>query len=317
MASKPIFPDVPAWPTPASDAPPPAGHNKPPVEETVAAEFREELLRERPDFMARFDQMIDAADRCHVKDDETLGRAGDLVNMYRAASQHIDATHKAVKEPYLKGGRAADAEKNAMLARLDPVGNAVKGKMNAYIAQREAEERAERQRIEAEQRRQAAAAAEAERARQAAAGENDPEAIAEIETVALAPASVGRAEPVRSDAGSTVSGKQVWNSRVDDYAKAFKAVKSDPKVKEAIEGAIARLVRAGRRALSRGPQAHSVRAGGLHRARSNDRLLDRARPAPWQRRCSEGTVGAVLAMDHSGSRGWAYERPDPARAYRR
>lgn len=66
---------------------------------------------------------------------------------------------------------------------------------------------------------------------------------------ALAAAPVGKAEPVRSDTGSTISGRTVWQSQVEDYAKAMKAVKSDPKVREAIDAAVQRLVKAGQREI--------------------------------------------------------------------
>lgn len=209
------------------------GHNRPPVEETVAAEFREELLRNRPDFLHRFDDMIAAADRVVIESDETLGRAGDLAKMYRAAANHIDETHQAVKAPYLAGGRAVDAQKNALRTRLDEAGRRVSASMNAFVAQRAAEQRAEQERIAAEQR------AAAEVAAQVGAGEVAPIAAAEPR----------RPEPVRSDAGATVSTKEVWNSEVEDYLKAFKAVKTDPKVREAIDAAISRLVRAGQREI--------------------------------------------------------------------
>jgi hypothetical protein len=71
-----------------------------------------------------------------------------------------------------------------------------------------------------------------------------------MRAAALAPAAGKGAEPVRSDAGSTVSTREVWNSEVQDFAKAFKSVKSNPKVQEAISAAVAGLVRAGQREIA-------------------------------------------------------------------
>lgn len=208
-------------------------HNSPPVEERIQMEFRDELLSERPDFLQVYDALIAAADRAKAEDDETLGKCGDLVKRYRAAGNHIDEKHKLVKAPYLEAGRACDAEKNRLRAPLDEAARKVSAIMNTYVAKREAEARAERERIAADERAAADAAREA----------------GEGEVAALAPAAPKKVEPVRSDGGATVSTREVWNSQVEDFPKALKAVKSDPKVKEAIEAAIARLVRAGQREI--------------------------------------------------------------------
>lgn len=266
----------------AEPAPPPAttpndnpraviGGNKPPVEDQVAAEFREELLRDRPDFLVKYDQLVDSADRAVAEDDATLGKCGDLVRGYRALLSHIAATHKTVKQPYLDGGRAADAEKNELVEKVEAAKRKVEGIGDAFVAKRAAAERAERERIAAEQRAAAERAAEAERKREAAEAEarraaqeakNDDErreaderaavAAAEAEqamsAAALAPAAP-KNEPVRSDAGATVSGKQDWQSQVTDYEVAFIAVADDDKVREAIDKAIARRVRAGSRKI--------------------------------------------------------------------
>jgi hypothetical protein len=194
------------------------------------------------------------------------------VKLYRACVSHIDATHKSVKEPHLAAGRLCDAEKNALLEPLAAAKRKVEGVANAFVAKRDAEARAERERIAAEERAAAerAAAAERERIRaeQEAAEAASSAATAEerdaaidraaeaarvadeaMRDAALAPSAPARTEPVRSDAGATVSGKQEWNSQVEDFAKAHRAVKDDPKVREAIEAAVKRLVRAGKREI--------------------------------------------------------------------
>jgi hypothetical protein len=273
MATTPIFEDVPEWPTRTASAPAPAGHNRPPVEDEARAEFREALLSDRPEFETTLANIIDAAPRAKATNDDEYGRCGSYIKTARAAKKHIEDSHRTAKQRYLDGGRAVDGEKNSMLSALDQAASSVQAKMNAYAAEKEARERAERERIAAEERAAAARAAEAERARQAAEAEarraaaeatnaEEREAAeqraAEARRVAeeaaaqaaLAPAAPARAEPVRSDDGATVSTKTVWNCRVDDHAKAFKAVKSDPKVKEAIEAAAARLVRAGQREVA-------------------------------------------------------------------
>lgn len=259
MASEPIFADVPEWPQRL----PPRDHNRPPVEEEAKAAFRDALLTDRPDFERLLEDLIGAADRVPtIEDDETCGRAGDLLKRYRAAAGHISEAHTKAKEPFLKGGRAVDAEKNELIGRLDTARGKVLPKVNTYVAEKEARERAERDRIIAEQRKAAEEAAKAERERAAAerarldalrAG--DEAAAAAIVVPESAPAMVYQApqparSPIRSDAGATVSGRTVWQSRVVDYGKAFKLVKGDTKVREAIDAAIQRLVKAGQRDIA-------------------------------------------------------------------
>lgn len=273
MDNKPFFDDVAPWPESAKPAVASIGHNRPPLEELIPEEFRAALLSERPDFLEKFSNLIEAANRARAVDEETLGRCSDLVNAYRACQKHIDATHKAVKQPHLEACRLVDSEKNSLSGQIATAKSKVEAIGNAFVAKREAEARAERERIAAEQRAAAEAAAKAERERQeaeeaairaaneAVSAEDREEArkraedaarVAEeaMANAALAPVAQPKAEPVRSDAGATVSGKQEWACEVEDYAKAFKSVKTDPKVKEAIDAAIKRLVKAGQRELT-------------------------------------------------------------------
>lgn len=271
MATAPtIFPDVPAWPE--QKGPPPSGHNRPPMDAEAKAAFREALLADRPEFEQRLADLEAAADRVEIADDDSYGRAGAFIKQMRAAADHVSEAHKTAKEPYLTAGRAVDQEKNLLIGRLDAAKGKVQPKMNQYAADREAREKAERERVAAEQRRLAEIAAAAERERQraereaaeaarAATNEEERRAAEEIAATAraaadaamaeaaLAPAAPTKAEPVRSDYGSTISSKQVWNSKVDSYPIAFKAVADDAAVREAIDKAIARLVRAGKREI--------------------------------------------------------------------
>lgn len=258
------------------------GHNSPPLEELVAMEFREALLTDRPDFIVRMEAAIDAVSRAAVTDDETLGKAGDLDRILRACEGHIAETHKTVKEPWLLRGRAVDAEKNGLVTKLTEARFALKDRMNKFMAEREAKRRAEEARIAAEQRAAAERAAAAEREREAAeaaarkaqedaerarqegdaagaaaaaqaereAAEKAREAEARMEENAIASAAARpKNEPVRSDTGSTVSGRKVWQSQVTDYQVAFIAVEDNEKVREAIDKAIAQLVKVGKRQI--------------------------------------------------------------------
>ena len=236
--------DVAPWPEANPRAV--AGDNKPPLSELIPAEYREELLRERPDFLTKLDALIDAAERAKAVDDETLGKCGDLVNAYRKAFNHAKAAHTTVKAPYLEGSRLVDAEFNAIKSRLDDAKAKVEAIGNAFVAKREAEARAERARIDAERREAERKEAEARQAMvdaaQDAFGEIDADfPIAPEPGPMIAP----KAEPIRSDAGAVVSGKKEWRSEVTDFALAFSAVSSDEKVRGEISKAVQRLVKAG------------------------------------------------------------------------
>lgn len=238
---------MPAAPPQAAGSVP--GHNKPPLEDDVLAQFRENLLAEQPGFDKRVADLEAGASRVAVNSDETLSKAGDVVRFIRAAQKHVDQVHRTTKEPYLTAGRVCDAEKNRYIERLEAAKRTAEQPMNAYVAQKEAERRAEEARIRQQQIEQAEAARkrQAEIEAAAKAGEPEPEA-APLQAVAE-PVVIPTKQPVRSDLGTAVSARQVWKCRVEDYTKAFHQVKTDPKVQEAIDAAIARQVRAGKREL--------------------------------------------------------------------
>lgn len=269
----PVFDDVAPWPKQkAKPAEAEIGHNQPPLEDRIQMEFREELLTDKPEFLTVYENLISAVPRVAVIDDETLGKAGNMVKKLRAAEAHVDATHKTVKQPYLDSSRACDAEKKRLVGPLSEARAQVQRHMDNFTARREAEQRAERERIAAEQRAAAEAAARAEREREeaeqaaaraaaeakseedrAAAAEKAREAAEKAEkamaVASHAPAAPSRSEPVRSDEGTSVSGRTVWNSEVTDYTLAFIHVEDHPKVREAIDKAIAQQVKAGKRTL--------------------------------------------------------------------
>ena len=239
MATK--FADVKPWPEAAPANPRVAiGHNEPPLEERIAAEFREALLGERADIMTKLDQLLGKVDpdpekpedlgsvhRAKCVDETTLGQCGTLVKALRAAEQLVEGVHVAVKRPYLEAGRAVDAEKNALMTRIGVGKTLVQHLMNKYAddqlqeqRKREADALAERQKLEA------------------LAKEHNLEAA--LPPVAPEPA---RPAPIRSDGGATVSFGVDHVSTVEDYAKAFKKVKDNAKVREAIDAAIQKLVK--------------------------------------------------------------------------
>lgn len=230
MATKPVFNDVQPWPEQAKPANASIGHNSgAPSEEDVREQFRKGLLIAKPDFDARLEHIEAAADRVAVSNDETLGRAGDMVRIIRATDKLVSDTHTTVKAPYLAAGRVCDAEKNALAGRLATARAKVEGHMNRYAAEKRQAE------IEALRK-----ADEERRKLEELARENDLEAAMPPPP----PAAPMRPAPVRSDAGATVSTSVEYVSTVEDYAKAFRKVKDDAGVREAIDKAIQRIVKA-------------------------------------------------------------------------
>lgn len=249
MATKPVFDDVPAWPEPKA-APADRLHNRPPPEEVIPAEFREALLSERANFLTLLDGLLGkgdpnsedyvegSVDRAKCADETTLGLCGELVKRLRACEQLVSKVHQDVKAPYLLAGRLCDAEKNALHGRIMTGKSRIEALQQDYLReQRKKEQEAEAER-QAEFRRQ-----ETERQRLAdLARENNIDPV--VIPAAPPPPPVARAEPVRSDGGATVSRLTEWKSQVEDYRLAFTSVKDDAKVREAIDAAVQRLVKA-------------------------------------------------------------------------
>lgn len=230
------------------------GGNKPPLDEEARQAFRERMLEKKPDYQQRLDDLEGAADRCAVVDQETAGKAGDLVKQIRAMIGLVSDTHTVVKAPYLAASRAVDECKKGLEARLDKAKRTVEGKQTQFLREEEARQTAERRRLqaiaeqEAREREEAERRAEAERA--AAAAEGAPMPEPEPEPLPVMPAArVEPAEPIKSDFGTTVSGQKVWEAEILDWDVAYIAVSKNEKVREAIEKAIKSMVRGGVREI--------------------------------------------------------------------
>lgn len=227
------------------------GHNQPPPEEQVKIDFREGMIEKHPQFEQRIADLRAGADRAVVDTAEKAALAGDLVKQIRAMEGAVNDTHKTVKQPYLDAGRVADAEKNRLLADLTEAKNIITAKQTEFLRVEEAKREAARRAEEARARAEAEAAAEAERQRAAAEGQGDVAAMEAVEAVA-APVVIAKAsEPIRSaDTGVIVSGRKEWQSQVNDYTLAVIEVLDDEGVRQAVEKAVARRVKAGVRQIA-------------------------------------------------------------------
>ncbi|MFK4794917.1 hypothetical protein [Sphingobium sp. ZW T5_29] len=236
------FPDVKPWPKQAEPAPAAVaeiGHNRPPMDVEARADFDEKLALSKAN-REKIAQLVASADRAVAVDEDSLGKCGELVKQIRAAESVVSSTHQDVKAPYLAAGRAVDEAKNELVTQLSGAKALVEGKQKAFLREAQAKRDAEARRIreaqelvDRERREQEAAAA--------AAGQRAPEP----EPVYAPPPPSARIEPIRGDFGATVSTTKKKLCEVTDYTLAFMKVEKNAKVREAIDKAIAALVRAG------------------------------------------------------------------------
>lgn len=242
------FPDVKPMPTMAPAAVgSQVGHNRPPLDEEARIAFNDSI-DQRDGFRKRIEDLIASADKAYCTDDASLGRCGELVKQIRAADKVIEDTHKTVKQPYLDAGRVVDDMKKALSNPLVAAKAAVESKQSVY-----AEE--QRQIALAAQRRQqeeAAAQRREEEARRREAEEKNlpvPDPV-EVPVTAAPPPPLTTGVVARGDYGTAVSAGLEHIAMVVDYELAFIKVASNVKVREAIDKAIAALVRAGERDIA-------------------------------------------------------------------
>lgn len=218
MTVNPHFPDLAPFP----EAPPPMGHNRPPLDVEIVGQFNDELAK-RPGFAEKIALLVErslAAPAC--EDADTAGRYGDAIRQIKAAEDFIDAARVLVKQPVLTATRALDGAAKAKIEPLAEARRALQQRLDSFMAEQQ-----RLQRVEAARRAQEAAA-------------NRP---AEPE-IAPAPAPV-----IRGDLGSRIGTRTVWHHKIGGVRKLPDDVLNHPKVVEAISSVIAARVRAGEREI--------------------------------------------------------------------
>jgi len=188
----------------------------------------------------RITDLIGAAERASCTSDNELARCAETIRQMRACEAHVEDARKGVKQPYLEAGRAIDEMAKTIVIELSPAHAKVRKMSEDYLREQEALRRKREAEAAARQR-------EAEQARIAelakAAEENrEPEAHV---YVPAAREAVPERVSVRSDFGALATSAKKKVAVVNDYAKAFKAVKTVPAVQEAIQKAVQKLVNAG------------------------------------------------------------------------
>jgi hypothetical protein len=266
MATQPIFDDVKPWPEQKAENPRAViGGNQPPIEERIPAEFREALIGEQADFYVKLDDLLGvgdrnsegyktgSVDRAKCTDADELARCGVLVNILRKAAQRVDKVHKEQKQPHLDAGRLVDAQKNALVARLNGAQLHVEGLQKEYqreqnrLADVERQRLADLQAIEDQRVADEQAKIDAQRAKlEEVAKENGledalPPAPPPVERQTFFEPAAPRG-PIRTD-GATVSTGLEWLIKDVDVVKAIKHVKTNTKVIEAVKAAVKALVK--------------------------------------------------------------------------
>lgn len=220
------------------------GHNLPPLPDL--------LKEETADLSSRAADLVAAAGRCHVEDEDTAGRATTLAQMISAHLKTIDGKRTERKQPILEAGRTIDAHFKALSDPLDSAKRTVVGLIDAYRREQERKAAEERRKLE-EQARQAREAAEA------AAQKSDGSLDAEIEATHRATeaaaleqrAAAVEGPVIQSEYGAKAIGRKVAKHEIEDPLAVFKyLLKTDkPRAIEAVSEIVGRLVRAGIREI--------------------------------------------------------------------
>lgn len=211
------------------------GDNRPPrpvLHELAKADFAE-AIEAQDGVEKRIAELVDSASSATAVDDETAGRCTHLLRQMKAVVQVVEREREAVKAPFLEGGRIIDDAARAMLSRLIDAKISVEEKHRDYVR---AKQRA------ADEKRRAAA----ERQRQQINESRAAEGKAEIAAAAM-PVASRQAAPVklRSEFGGTATATRQQIAIITDWSAAFDRVKGNPKVQDAVQKAIDRLVKAG------------------------------------------------------------------------
>ncbi len=185
------------------------GHNRPPLEETIAEELGP--------WRAQRDQLVKTAASVAILDDESAKKVSDLIIQMKDAEALIKDARTKRKRPYLEGGRYIDAQFNPVEQAIAVAREAAQRALTVYDDRRKAETAAaERKAREEQAQREREAAAARQKAEEAAAAgktsvaDNLAALRAEEEAEKAAQrARVIRPEPIRSTLGQVMRRREI------------------------------------------------------------------------------------------------------------
>lgn len=227
------FADVAEWPA-RNTGPAQAGHNKPPLDEMIVAEFVEGLALEG--ITKRVDALITAAKASGpCDDDETAGKFADFSKQVRAAIAAVEEHREVHNRPILTAQRALKGKADGIVAPLIDAANGVRSKLDAYVLEQKkaAEQRQREADAAAKLAREAAAKALAE------AGVDD-DLIPVAET--FAPPPVAKPE-IRGSYGAKVAFTTTYHHEIESVRKLPDRLLKHPKVVEVLNKLVAAEVK--------------------------------------------------------------------------
>jgi len=187
----------------------PRGHNAPPPD---AQAITDQMAAEHAALLANAEKQVDQAGEIakEIIDEADHGRLTAMVVKLRDTHKNVNGTRVMAKAPFLRAEEAVDGVFNPTLHKLETAGKGLVALIRTWQLRKEAEERARRQREEAERRRIADEAAKkaaeeariAEEARLAAERARKPEKVAlkaEIAGIAEVTADEARVDSMMAD----------------------------------------------------------------------------------------------------------------------
>lgn len=216
------------------------GDNKPPLDESIVADFLEALRNhEGTNLTERVDNLIaraEATTECANAD--VAGRLGDGIAMMRTVAQAIEAEREKLNRPLLTAQRALKAKADGFTDRLDAASARLRMLINTW-------QNAENKRLAAEREAAEEAARAAQRAALQAAADAPHGAQPEI---VVKPAPV-EAPVARGDYGAKVGTTTEWKHEIISVRQLPDSILKHARVVEAIDKVIAAQVRSGTREL--------------------------------------------------------------------
>lgn len=239
------FDNIKPFPSPSLQTAP-IGHNRPPLDESVVAEFMEGLKADAG-LLVRVEQLVtrgNAAGPC--TDTDLAGRYGDFIRMAGEAVKRIEAEREKHNRPLLTAQRTLKTKADAITAPLVQASNNVRRQLDAFMAEERRKEVEARRQAE-EQARIAREAAAAEARRQAEERGADPDEV-------VVPAVEIEATPVeapvaRGDYGARVGTTTKWRHEIISVRQLPDRILKHPKVVEALEKVVGAEVRGGAREI--------------------------------------------------------------------
>ncbi len=230
----------------------------------AAQMLRDDLGLKNADLLARQAELLAAAERApaEISDDETAGKVGDFIRQIAACAKAAEGARVAEKEPHLAASRVVDGFFKALTDPLDKAKKGIEARLTTYLRAKAEAERKERERIAAEERSAAEAAAKAareaeERAQDAVSLGKAIEAAdaakqAQADAEAASKAAAAKAAELsrnRGDYGSVASLRTFMDfADLDRAALDLEALRQHLPV-DALEKAVRSFIKAGGREL--------------------------------------------------------------------